>query len=312
MNERRSTNKRNRSRTRGDHTTRAVTARSERRGDEHVAAEGTTESFQLFLNQASRYPLLTKEEEIDLAQRIERGDLEAKDRLINSNLRLVVSIARKYQGFGLPLQDLVQEAMLGLIRAAEKFDWRRGYKFSTYATLWIRQSIQRGLDNSGREIRVPAHVAQQLRNLNRTESELTAKLDRSPTEEELAENSKFTLEEVASLRDLSRVTASLDATVSGDSETTLGELRADEAPAIEDDVVDREREEAVGAALAHLPEPERKVLQMRFGTGGEAEWTLREVGRHLGITQERARQLENQALERLATAGALDAWREAA
>jgi RNA polymerase primary sigma factor len=313
MNERRSTNTRNRSRTRGDHTVRAVAPRPERRGQEHLSADlATTESFQVFLNQASRYPLLTKEEEIDLAQRIERGDLEAKDRLINSNLRLVVSIARKYQGFGLPLQDLVQEAMLGLIRAAEKFDWRRGYKFSTYATLWIRQSIQRGLDNSGREIRVPAHVAQQLRNLNRTEAELTAKLDRSPTEEELAENSKFSLDEVLTLRDLSRVTASLDATVSGDSETTLGELRADEAPAIEEDVVDREREEAVGAALAHLPEPERKVIQMRFGTGGEAEWTLREVGRHLGITQERARQLENQALERLAIAGALDAWREAA
>jgi RNA polymerase primary sigma factor len=308
-------NSRTRTRARGEHRAprqRALHAERRAAAEHHDPAElEAVDSFQIFLNQASRFPLLTAEEEVDLAKRIERGDLRAKERLVNSNLRLVVSIARRYQGFGLPLQDLVQEAMLGLIRAAEKFDWRRGYKFSTYATLWIRQSIQRGLDNSGRTIRVPANVAQQLRSLNRAETELTAKLDREPTEEELAAHSKFSVEEVAALHDLTRVTTSLDVQI-GDSETTLGELRADEAPAPEEEVVDRQREEAIAKALESLPEPERKVLELRFGTGGEPEATLRDIGRRLGISQSRARQLEAQGLDRLAAAGSLDAWREAA
>jgi RNA polymerase primary sigma factor len=299
-------------RLRGDHANASNLSRAEQRLADHARPDvETTDSFQLFLNQASRYPLLTAAEEIELAKAIERGDLAAKDRLVNSNLRLVVSIARRYQGFGLPLQDLVQEAMFGLIRAAEKFDWRRGYKFSTYATLWIRQAIQRGLDNTSREIRVPANVAQQLRTLNRTEAELTGKLDHEPSADEIAANSKFSTEEVAALRDLSRVTTSLDATIS-DSETSLGELRADETPAPEEDVIDRQREEAIETALERLPERERQVLQMRFGTGGEPETTLRDIGRRLGITQERARQLEARALERLAENGTLEAWREAA
>ena len=155
-------NGRNRTRARGEHAAkRTHAAPATRRSSEHAQAElEANDSFQIFLTQASRYPLLTADEEIELAKAIERGDLRAKDRMVSSNLRLAVSIARRYQGLGLSLQDLVQEAMPGLIRAAEKFDWRRGYKFSTYATLWIRQSIQRGLDNTGRSIRVPAHVAQ--------------------------------------------------------------------------------------------------------------------------------------------------------
>src|SRR5919198_1045392 len=168
----------------------------ERRGDDHRAALETTDSFQLFVNQASRYPLLTREEEVELAQRIERGDLAAKERLINSNLRLVIKFARRYQGHGLSMQDLVQEAMLGLIRAAEKFDWRRGYKFSTYAVLWIKQSIQRGLDNSGRAVRIPAHVAQRERTVNRIEAELRARADRDPSDEEVAAKAELPLEEV--------------------------------------------------------------------------------------------------------------------
>jgi RNA polymerase primary sigma factor len=305
---------RERTRARGDHAySSAGSRRSEHRADEHSLADvETTDSLQLFLNQATRHPLLTAAEELELAKRIERGDLEAKDRLVNYNLRLVVSIARRYQGFGLPLQDLIQEAMFGLIRAAEKFDWRRGYKFSTYATLWIRQSIQRGLDNTSRQIRLPANVAQQLRTLKRVESELTAKLDHEPSDSEIAENSKFSREEVAVMRDLSRVTTSLDATVTDDSETTLGEFHADEAPAPEEDVIARQREQAVEAALGQLPERERQVLELRFGTTGEGEATLRDIGRRLGITQERARQLETRALERLATTGSLGAWREAA
>src|SRR5437773_2226253 len=174
-------------RPRGEHAAHPPAAdHVERRGERHRAAEPTTDSFQLFLNQASRYPLLTREEEVELAKRIERGDLEAKERLINSNLRLVVKFARRFEGHGLSREDLVQEAMLGLIRAAEKFDWRRGYKFSTYAVLWIKQSIQRGLDNTGRPVRIPAHIAQRERTVNRVESELSATLNREPTEEEIA------------------------------------------------------------------------------------------------------------------------------
>jgi len=305
--------RRGQKRGRGEHASVPASAVAHRRGEEHTPGDAQTfDGFQHFLHQAGRYPLLTAAEEVELAQGIERGDLAAKDRLVNSNLRLVVSIARKYQGLGLPLQDLVQEAMVGLIRATEKFDWRKGFKFSTYATLWIRQSIQRGLDNSGRPIRVPANVAQDLRTLNRAENELTAELDRTPSVEELAAHSKFNADEVAALRDLTRVTTSLGATVTGDSETTLGELRADEAPMIEDDVADRHREEAISDALGQLPDLERQVLELRFGTGGEAESTLRAIARRLKIGEERARQLEASGLERLAAEGSLDAWREAA
>jgi RNA polymerase primary sigma factor len=303
---------RNRSRARGDHD-RPRTREDARRASEHATADvETTDGLRIFLNQAGRFPLLSAAEEIDLAQRIEKGDLQAKEKLVNSNLRLVVSIARRYRGLGLTFMDLIQEAMPGLIRATEKFDWRKGFKFSTYATLWIQQSIQRGLDNSGREIRVPANVAQQLRTLNRIESQLTAELDHVPTEEEIAANSKFSREEVAMLRDLTQVTASLDQTVSGDSDTTLGELRTDEAPAPEDEVVENHREQAVTSALGELTELERRVLELRFGTGGRPETNLRDTARELGIKQDHARKLEQQALERLAVAGSLEDWRDAA
>jgi RNA polymerase sigma factor (sigma-70 family) len=297
---------------RGDHAADGVaTTHVGRRNDEHRAAEPTTDSFQIFLNQASRYPLLTAEEEIELAKGIERGDLAAKERLINSNLRLVIKFARRYQGHGLSLQDLVQEAMLGLIRASEKFDWRRGYKFSTYAVLWIKQSIQRGLDNTGRPVRIPAHIAHRERKVHRVDAELSARLDREPSDEEVAAKAELPLEEVRAVRDLTRVTASLDQPV-GEGETTLGELRAETTDGPEEEIVERHREQAVDAALASLPEAERRVIQLRFGTGGEAEVSLRDAGRELGISQERVRQLESRALQRLATSGALAAWREAA
>jgi RNA polymerase sigma factor (sigma-70 family) len=300
-------------RSRGQHAAKSTPKRVEQRVRTHRAENiETTDSFQLFLNQAARYPLLTAEEEVDLAQRIERGDLEAKERLINSNVRLVISNARRYQGLGLSMPDLVQEAMLGLIRAAEKFDWRRGYKFSTYATLWIRQALQRGLDNTGRAVRVPAHVAQRQRTVNRITAQLTGKLDRDPTDEEVAAEAKLPLDEVAALRDLTRVTTSLDAPVSDDGDATLGELRADEAPPVEDEIADRQREETVGTALSRLPEDERRVIELRFGTGNEPVATLREVGRELGVTQQQVRQLEEQGLKRLAGDDSLAAWREAA
>ena len=281
-----------------------------RRGDVHVADE-TTDSFQIFLNQVGRYPLLTREQEVELAKRIEAGDLEAKEKLINSNLRLVLKFARAYQGHGLSFPDLVQEAMLGLIRAAEKFDWRRGYKFSTYAVLWIKQSIQRGLDNTGRPVRIPAHIAQRERTVNRTTTELAVKLNREPTDAEVAKKAKLPLDEVMAVRDLTRVTTSLDTPV-GDGDTTLGELHAESTADLEDEVLEREQEEAVGSALAKLPENERKIIEARFGTGGRPELSIREAARALGVTQSAARELETRALARLATDGSLAGWRAAA
>ena len=273
--------------------------------------ETTTDGLQLLFNQASRYPLLTRDQEVELAQRIERGDLDAKERLINSNLRLVIKFARRYQGHGLSLQDLVQEAMLGLIRAAEKFDWRRGYKFSTYAVLWIKQAIQRGLDNTGRPVRIPAHVAQRERTVNRIDSALSARLNREPSDEEIAKQAKLPLDEVKAIRDLTRVTTSLDAPV-GDGDTSLGELRTESVASVEDEIVERHQEDAVGAALATLPEDERRVIELRFGTGAQPETSVREVARQLGVTQERARKLEARALGRLAGDDSLAAWRNAA
>ena len=300
-------------RRRGEHAIQTpAQGHVERRGDDHRAELETTDSFQVFVNQASRYPLLTREEEVELAKRIERGDLAAKERLINSNLRLVIKFARRYQGHGLPLQDLVQEAMLGLIRAAEKFDWLRGYKFSTYAVLWIKQAIQRGLDNTGRPVRIPAHVAQRERTVTRTEGQLRAKLDRDPTEEEIAAEAKVPLDEVKAVRDLTRVTTSLDAPVGEDGETSLGELHAESAPGVEEEIVERHQEAAVSAALEALPDDERRVIQLRFGTGGEAETSVRDVARTLGVSQQRARQLEAKGLRRLAANGSLAAWRAAA
>src|SRR5919106_2425571 len=298
---------------RGDHEnqTSASPRATTRRGEAHAVAEPTTDSLQLFINEAMRYPLLTAEEEVDLSQRIERGDLEAKERLINSNLRLVIKFARRYQGHGLALGDLVQEAMLGLIRAAEKFDWRRGYKFSTYAVLWIKQSIQRGLDNSGRAVRIPAHVAQRERTVGRVTAELTARLDRDPTDEEVAKQAKLPLDEVMAIRDLTRVTASLDQPI-GDGDTTFGELHAESTEDLEDEVLERQQEQTVDEALARLPEDERRVISARFGTGGREARNLRDVAREVGVTQEQARRLEAQALRRLSGDESLNAWREAA
>jgi RNA polymerase primary sigma factor len=298
---------------RGEHDNQTTRAAGERRSVGHAVAEPTTDSLQLFINQAMRYPLLTAAEEVELAKRIERGDLAAKERLINSNLRLVIKFARRYQGHGLDLGDLVQEAMLGLIRAAEKFDWRRGYKFSTYAVLWIKQSIQRGLDNTGRQVRIPAHIAQRERTVNRVTAELSAKLDRQPTDEEVAKRAKLPLDEVMATRDLTRVTASLDSPVGDDDgDTTLGELRAEASEDLEEEVLERHQEEAVDAALARLPENERRIIRARFGTGGRPALNLRDAAREVGVTQKQARELEARALQRLSGDDSLDAWRDAA
>src|SRR5437588_6453917 len=279
----------------------------------HAQADDvTTDSLQLFFNAARRYPLLTAAEEIELAKRIEKGDMGAKDRMINSNLRLVVSVARKYQGHGLSLGDLVQEGMLGLIRAAEKFDWRRGFKFSTYATLWIRQSIQRGLENSSRTIRLPVHIAQRERKINRAERELATKLGREPTEEEIADAVELPVDQVIEIRKAARPLTSLDQPVGDDGETAFGDLLASNAPNPEDEVVSDAGTSAVQEAVNRLPERERDVVELRFGLGGREPTPLRETGRKLGISAERVRQIEEDALEHLAESGDLAALRDAA
>jgi RNA polymerase primary sigma factor len=280
--------------------------------ERHEIPEPTTDALQTFLNQARHYPLLTAAEEVALAKRIERGDMMAKDRMINSNLRLVVSIARRYPGQGLPLSDLVQEGMLGLIRATEKFDWRRGFKFSTYATLWIRQAIQRGLENSARVIRLPVHIAQRERRISRVTRELTTKLGRDPSDEEISDAAELPLEEVIEIRKAAQQVTSLDQPVGDDGDASLGDLMADEQPEPDDEVAARMREETVEKAIAELPERERNVVRLRFGLGGEAPTTLRDAGRRLGITAERTRQIEESALRHLARSADLEALRDAA
>jgi RNA polymerase primary sigma factor len=294
-----------------DHEDRAV-HRSAEEAAHRQAEDVTTDSLQLFFNAARKYPLLTAAEEVELAQRIEKGDVDAKDRMINSNLRLVVSVARKYQGHGLSLGDLVQEGMLGLIRATEKFDWRRGFKFSTYATLWIRQAIQRGLENSSRTIRLPVHIAQRERKINRTERELATKLGREPTEQELADAVELPVDQVIEIRKAARPLTSLDQPVGDDGETAFGDLLASNAPNPEDEVVSDAGTSAVQDAVNRLPERERDVVELRFGLGGREPTPLRETGRKLGISAERVRQIEEDALERLAESGDLASLRDAA
>jgi RNA polymerase primary sigma factor len=279
----------------------------------NIAPEATTDSIQLFLNEAMRHPLLTAAEEIELAKRIEKGDMAAKDRMINANLRLVVSVARKYQGQGLPLGDLIQEGMLGLIRAVEKFDWRKGFKFSTYGTLWIRQAIGRGLANSGRTVRLPVHIASQARKIRDKERELGAELGRDPTNEELANAVELTVEEVRDIRAADQTPASLDRSVGeDDSGTALGDLIADESDGVDVQVEQTFGEKTVQRVVSELPSPERDVLTLRFGIGGKDVTDLRETGRRLGLSGEHVRKIENRALRRLADSGELAALREAA
>jgi len=277
-----------------------------------VGGSATPEALDLFLRRARQYPLLTAAEEIELAKRIERGDLEAKERMINSNLRLVVSQARRYQGHGLEMGDLVQEGMLGLIRAVEKFDWRRGFKFSTYGTLWIRQAIQRGLQNHGRTIRVPVHVAQRQVKVRKLESELSTKLGREPTDEEIAAVAELPVDEVAELRELNRAMTSLDQPVGDDGETSLGELLASDRPEPLEEVADADRDNRVNALVESLPEDERNVIRLRFGLTGDEPRTPRQTAMELGTTTERVRKLEERGLERLAGRPELEGLRLAA
>jgi RNA polymerase primary sigma factor len=276
-------------------------------------AHATTDALQLFLNEIGRYPLLTAKEEVELAKRVERGDREAKERMINSNLRLVVSIAKRYQGHGLTLLDLIQEGIIGLIRAVEKFDWRRGFKFSTYATWWIRQAVQRGVANKAREIRIPVHIVEREQKISRAERELTAKLGRPPDEAEIAKAAKLPLKQVREVREAARAVTSLDRPVGEDDSTSLGELTVGEASSPEESVTVSLTEDTLRRAVRGLPERERDVVKMRYGLNGDVEpASLEEIGRRLGLTRERVRQIEADALERLAVQREIEALRSAA
>jgi RNA polymerase primary sigma factor len=276
-------------------------------------AVATTDALQLFLNEAARFPLLIAAEEVELAKRVERGDKAAKDLMVNSNLRLVVSIAKRYQGHGLSLLDLIQEGIIGLIRAVEKFDWRRGYKFSTYATWWIRQAVQRGVANKARTIRIPVHIAEREQKIARAERALTVKLERSPTDAEIAKEAKLSTKHVREVRQAARAVTSLDKPLGENDGASLGELVAGDDVPVEEEVQISLQEETLRRALAELPERERLVLNLRYGLDSDSEpASLEEIGRRLGLTRERVRQIEAKALQRLAMHREIGALRVAA
>ena len=272
----------------------------------------TTDALQLFLNEIRRYPLLTAADEVRLSKQIEKGDPVAKEQMINSNLRLVVSIAKKYQGQDLQLLDLIQEGILGLIRAAEKFDWRRGYKFSTYATFWIRQAIQRGIANKARTIRIPVHIGQRERKIARASRELHVRLGREPTDEEIAAETELPMDQIEEARDTVRTITSLDRPVGEEGEAALGDLLASDEPEPSEEVDVSLRKDALYSALEHLPERERNVVKLRYGINGDDPTPLRETGRRLGLSPERVRQIEGEALRRLAMTRELEGLAEAA
>jgi len=262
------------------------------------AASG--DSLTLFMNQLGRYPLLTAAEEVELAKKIERGEHTAKERMINSNLRLVVHVARRYMGQGVPLGDLIQEGVIGLNRAVEKFDWRKGFKFSTYATWWIRQACQRAVANQAKTIRIPVHVDERRRKLARARQRFEVAEGREPTVEELARAAELEVQHAREALEAVEATVSLNRPVGGDGDGELGDLFAD--PDVVDGVEQAERilrDAGIRRAVAALPERERRVVELRFGFDGES-LTLEAIGRELGLTRERVRQLEKSAFAKLA------------
>jgi len=264
-----------------------------------VEAPAPTDALSLFMHRAGRFPLLTAAEEVALAKRVERGDAAAKERMINSNLRLVISIAKRYQRKDLPLLDLVQEGVIGLNRAVEKFDWRRGYKFSTYATWWIRQACQRAISNQSATIRIPTHVNERRVKLARESNRLETTLGRKPTREELAEATELSLLHVDEALDAVEANVSLNRPIGSEEDGELADLFHDPAAdSPEEEAVDSLRRSEVRRAIESLPERQRRIIELRFGVGGEPV-ALEAIGKELGITRERVRQLEREALEKL-------------
>jgi RNA polymerase primary sigma factor len=266
-----------------------------------ISWETTTDALQLFLREAGRHPLLTAAQEVELAKKIERGDMQAKQRMIQSNLRLVVSIAKNYRNQGLPFLDLIQEGTLGLIRAVEKFDWRRGYKFSTYATWWIRQAVARALADKARTIRMPVHIVERMQKMNRAERSLWAVLGREPTLEEVAEEANLPLQQAKEVKAAARASTSLDAPVGEADDAVLGDFVAGDGPLPDEQVEDSLRSQTLADALRALPDRHRAVVILRYGLDDADPKTLEEIGRRLGLTRERVRQIEVEALKRLST-----------
>jgi RNA polymerase primary sigma factor len=272
-----------------------------------VSWETTTDALQLFLREAGRHPLLTAAQEVELAKKIERGDMQAKQRMIQSNLRLVVSIAKNYRNQGLPFLDLIQEGTLGLIRAVEKFDWRRGYKFSTYATWWIRQAVARALADKARTIRMPVHIVERMQKMNRAERQLWAALGREPTLEEIAEEANLPLQQAKEVKAAARASASLDAPIGDADDAVLGDFVPGDGPLPDEQVEDSLRSQTLADALRALPDRHRAVVVLRYGLDDAEPKTLEEIGRRLGLTRERVRQIEVEALKRLASLHEMEA-----
>src|SRR3954463_2320330 len=264
-----------------------------------AAPETTTDALQLFLREAGRHPLLNAAQEVELAKRIERGDMDAKQTMIQSNLRLVAPIAKNSRNQGLPFLDLIQEGTLGLIRAVEKFDWRRGYKFSTYATWWIRQAVARALADKARTIRMPVHIVERLQKMNRAERMLWTRLGREPELAEIAEEANLPIEQAREVRDPPRASTSLDQPVGEHEDAVFGDFVAGDGPATEEEVELSLRNKALVQALAALSPREGDVIVLRYGLCGREPSTLESIGRTLGFTRERVRQIELAALERL-------------
>ena len=261
---------------------------------------GSSDSLALYLAEISRVPLLTAAQEVALAKRLERGDMAAKRQMVEANLRLVVSIAKRYRGQGLPFLDLIQEGTLGLVRAVEKFDHRRGFKFSTYATWWIRQAVARALADKARAIRMPVHVVEKLNRILRVERDLRAALGRDPGDAEIAKVLGLSVGEVELIRRMAQPPVSLERPVGEGEESELGDLLEDESVRRPEDAVEVVlRTETLARALSSLTERERRVLELRFGLNGERPRTLDEVGQAFDVTRERIRQIESQSLRKL-------------
>ncbi len=278
----------------------AVDDENEPDDHEPVELEITSDSLQLFLKDIGRVELLTAAQEVELAKRIERGDHSAKQEMVEANLRLVVSIAKRYRNQGLPFLDLIQEGTIGLVRAAEKFDYRKGFKFSTYATWWIRQAVARALADKGRTIRMPVHVVEKLNKIVRTERKLRAERGREPTSAEIASELEMTVAEVEQIRRTSQIPISLERPVGDEDESEFGHFIEDDSEPLPEEVAELTmRNEILERALGMLAERERQILELRFGLNDEAPQTLDEVGRAFSVTRERIRQIENQALKKL-------------
>jgi RNA polymerase primary sigma factor len=269
--------------------------------------ETTTDALQLFLREAGRHQLLTAAQEVELAKKIERGDLDAKQRMIQANLRLVVSIAKNYRNQGLPFLDLIQEGTLGLIRAVEKFDWRRGFKFSTYATWWIRQAVARALADKARTIRMPVHIVERLQKMNRAERTLWTQLGREPTLEEIADEASLPIQQALEVRAAARASTSLDQPIGESDDAVFGDFVAGDGPLPEEEVEVSLRSQALKEALEALSDRERQVVVLRYGLADAEPKTLEEIGRRLGLTRERVRQIELDSLKRLASLREMEA-----